>query len=386
MNVYLDNSSTTQPFDSVIEVMANAMKYSYGNPSALHRMGVDVENEIKACKKKITMTLGNQEGEIYFTSGGTEANNMAILGVVRRGIKRKNHVITSRTEHKSVLEACEALSKEGATISYLEPDRNGYIGVEQVLEAITEKTALITMMYVNNETGIIQPVEALAKALKKMKNPPLLHVDAVQAYGKVKIDLRKTPIDLLTASGHKIHGPKGIGFLWVKKNTPLEPLIFGGGQQNNIRPGTENTYGIVGLGKAVEETFENFDEKNQGMRQLRDRLREDLLLKLPQLKINTPIEFDTAPHILHVSFPKIRGEVLLHALEREGIFVSIGSACNSKVKKYSHVLEAMKLSVDQKEGAVRFSLSTQTNEAQITYATKVICEQYQSLYEIIKGR
>lgn len=386
MNVYLDNSSTTQPFDGVIEAMSDAMKYSYANPSSLHRMGVDVENEMKACRKKILNALGNGEGEIYFTSGGTESNNMAILGVVRRIMKRKNHVITSKTEHKSVLEACETLAKEGAEITYLEPDKNGYVSLDKVLEAITDKTALISLMLVNNETGIIQPIEQLAKALKKMKNPPIFHVDAVQGFGKLRIDLKKTGIDLLTGSGHKIHGPKGIGFLYVKKGVHLESIIHGGGQQGGIRPGTENTYGIIGLSKAIDETFEGFDTKNNRMTALRDKLREGILSELPEVKINTPIELETAPHILHVSFPEIRGEVLLHALEREGIYVSIGSACNSKVKKYSHVLEAMRLTADQKEGAVRFSLSTETTEDQINYAIQTICAQYRALHEIIKGR
>lgn len=386
MFVYLDNSSTTRPYQEVIEAMTEVMTYRFGNPSALHKLGMDAETEIKKCKKQILTTLNLSEGEILFTSGGTEANNLAILGYARRISKRKNHIITSKTEHKSVLEAFKKLESEGYQVTYLNVDANGSVQVSEILSAITEKTALISLMMVNNETGIIQPIEELSKALKKLEKPPVLHVDAVQAYGKIKIDLRKLGVDLLTASGHKIHGPKGIGFLYVKKGVQIEPLLFGGGQQMDLRPGTENTYAIAGLSKAVELTFARLDEQCAKMIALRSMLRNGIEKGVPAATFNTPTEKETAPHILHVSFPQIRGEVLLHALETDGVYVSIGSACNSKVKKYSHVLEAMKLSAEAKEGAVRFSLATDTTEEDIHYAVEIIEKCYTQLYEIIRGR
>lgn len=386
MFVYLDNSSTTRPYKEVIEAMTEAMTHRFGNPSALHKLGMDAETEIKRCKKQILGTLNQSEGEILFTSGGTEANNLAILGYARRIAKRKNHLITSKTEHKSVLEAFKALESEGYSVTYVDVDAYGRVNPLQVIEAVTEKTALISLMMVNNETGMIQPIEEICKALKKMEKPPVLHVDAVQAYGKVRIDLRKLGIDLLTASGHKIHGPKGIGFLYVKKGVQIEPLLYGGGQQSDLRPGTENTYAIAGLSKAIEITFNEFEAHNNHMAALRDVLRKGIETQIPEAILNTPKDMATAPHVLHVSFPKIRGEVLLHALETEGVYVSIGSACNSKVKKYSHVLEAMKLSTEAKEGAVRFSLGSDTTEDEIDYAVGVVVRCYQELFEIIRGR
>ncbi len=386
MIAYLDNSATTKPFEEVIEVISDSMRHRYGNPSSLHKMGVVAEQEIRACKRTLFKNLGNPEGEIIFTSGGTESNNLAILGAGRWLAKRKKQIITSATEHKSVLEAFKCLENEGYEVIYLPVDKNGAVSSEQVLNAVTDKTALISLMFVNNETGIIQPVEAVAKGLKKLKNPPIFHVDGVQAFGKLRIDAKRLGIDLLSGSGHKIHGPKGIGFLYVKKGVQLKPLIYGGGQQMDIRPGTENTYGIIGLEKATELIFEDFDLKMEKLEKRKERLRTGIVQAIPEAVVNTPIDVPTAPHILHVSFPEIRGEVLLHALETNGVYVSIGSACNSKIKKYSHVLEAMHKSSSLKEGAVRFSLSVETTDEEIEHAILQVVEQYQLLRAIIKGK
>lgn len=386
MIAYLDNSATTKPFEEVIELISDGMRHRYGNPSSLHKMGVVAEQEIKSCKKTILKNLGNPDGEVIFTSGGTESNNLAILGASRWLFKRKKQIITSQTEHKSVLEAYKCLENEGFEVIYLPVDEFGLVQIEQILSAITEKTALISLMCVNNETGVIQPIEGLAKALKKLKQPPLLHVDGVQAFGKIRVDVKKLGIDLFSGSGHKIHGPKGIGFLYVAKGVQLKPLIYGGGQQLDIRPGTENTYGIMGLEKATQLIFDDFESKMTAMDQLKNRLREGIAQAIPEAVFNTPKDTSTAPHILHVSFPDIRGEVLLHALETQGIYVSIGSACNSKVKKYSHVLEAMGKSTSLKEGAVRFSLSVETSSEEIEYAIETVSKEYQSLREIIKGK
>lgn len=386
MIAYLDNSSTTKPHQDVINAMVEAMSIQYGNPSALHKLGIAAEQEIKQTKKKILQQLNGGDGEVVFTSGGTEANNLAILGTARRTAKRLNHIITSKTEHKSVLEAFKALEKEGFDITWINVDRSGYVNPQDVISAITPQTALISLMLVNNETGVVQPVEVISKALKQLKTPPLLHVDAVQAFGKLRIDVKRLGIDLLTISGHKINGPKGIGALYIRKGVHLQPLIYGGGQQMDIRPGTENTYGIVGLGKAVDITFRDFQDSIDRMVGLRDHLRLGLQTALPEVVVNTPSGASTAPHILHVSFPDIRGEVLLHELESQGVFVSIGSSCNSKSKKYSHVLEAMKLSPVLKEGAVRFSLGMETTAEEVDYAIKTVVDAYTSLKAIIRGR
>lgn len=386
MIAYLDNSSTTKPHQDVINAMVEAMSIQYGNPSALHKLGIAAEQEIKQTKKKILQQLNGGDGEVVFTSGGTEANNLAILGTARRTAKRLNHIITSKTEHKSVLEAFKALEKEGFDITWINVDRTGYVNPQDVISAITPQTALISLMLVNNETGVAQPVEVISKALKQLKTPPLLHVDAVQAFGKLRIDVKRLGIDLLTISGHKINGPKGIGALYIRKGVHLQPLFYGGGQQMDIRPGTENTYGIVGLGKAVDITFRDFQDSIDRMARLRDHLRLGLQTALPEVVVNTPSGASTAPHILHVSFPDIRGEVLLHELESQGVFVSIGSSCNSKSKKYSHVLEAMKLSPVLKEGAVRFSLGMETTAEEVDYAIKTVVDAYTSLKAIIRGR
>lgn len=386
MIAYLDNSSTTKPHQDVINAMVEAMSIQYGNPSALHKLGIAAEQEIKQTKKKILQQLNGGDGEVVFTSGGTEANNLAILGTARRTAKRLNHIITSKTEHKSVLEAFKALEKEGFDITWINVDRTGYVNPQDVISAITPQTALISLMLVNNETGVVQPVEVISKALKQLKTPPLLHVDAVQAFGKLRIDVKRLGIDLLTISGHKINGPKGIGALYIRKGVHLQPLFYGGGQQMDIRPGTENTYGIVGLGKAVDITFRDFQDSIDRMARLRDHLRLGLQTALPEVVVNTPCGASTAPHILHVSFPDIRGEVLLHELESQGVFVSIGSSCNSKSKKYSHVLEAMKLSPVLKEGAVRFSLGMETTAEEVDYAIKTVVDAYTSLKAIIRGR
>lgn len=383
---YLDNSATTKPFEEVIEVMADSMRHRYGNPSALHKMGIAAEQEIKSCKKTILRVFNNPDGEIIFTSGGTESNNLAILGAARWLSKRKKQIITSKTEHKSVLEAFKQLESEGFEVLYAPVDRNGVVDLEQLISLVTDDTALISLMYVNNETGVVQPIEEISKQIKKMKKPPLFHVDCVQAFGKIPIDLKKTSIDLLSGSGHKIHGPKGIGFLFIRKGVQIKPLVYGGGQQMDLRPGTENTYGIIGLEKATALIFNDFENKVKQLEEKRNRLRDGIMEAIPEAVLNTPKECPTAPHILHISFPGIRGEVLLHALETKGIYVSIGSACNSKVKKYSHVLEAMKLSMSLKEGAVRFSLSVNTTEEEVEYAISEVASQYKALYAIIKGR
>lgn len=384
MHAYLDNSATTKPYDEVIDYMSEMMKFHYGNPSSMHRIGVDAELKIKQIKQSILKSLHVTDGEILFTSGGTEANNLAILGTAGIIQKRRPEVITIVTEHKSVLAPMKVLEERGHTVTYVSVDARGRVDVESVLAAITPRTGLISMMMVNNETGTIQPIEALCKALKKLKEPPVLHVDAVQAYGKMPIELKRLGIDLLTASGHKIHGPKGIGFLYVKKGVRLNPIIFGGGQQHDIRPGTENTYGIYGLSKAVDLQFSDLKGRMAYMNGLKARFMDRMAQAVPEAVCHSVLE--DAPHIVNMSFPGIRGEVLLHQLESQGVFVSTGSACNSKNKQYSHVLQAMGLTQPQMESAIRFSFSVMNTESEIDYAVEQVKGAYESLYAIIKGR
>lgn len=384
MHAYLDNSATTRPFDEVIEYMQEMMRFHYGNPSSMHRVGIDAEIRIKEIRKQIMKSLKAPEGEVVFTSGGTEANNLAIFGSTSLLKKRKPHIVCVSTEHKSVLAPIKELEASGHTVTYLEVDAFGKVDPKAVMDAVTEQTGLVSMMYINNETGALQPVELVGKALKKLKEPPVFHVDAVQAYGKITVDVNRACIDLLSASGHKIHGPKGIGFLFLKKGIRLKPQIFGGGQQNDLRPGTENTYAIYGLSKAIELNFEKLAENELYLRALKMKFMSMIKDQIPNCIVHS--ELNDAPHIVNVSFPGIRGEVLLHSLESVGVFVSTGSACNSKNKLYSHVLTAMGLSHALMESAIRFSFSIMNTEEEVEYAVTQVKTHYESLYQIIKGR
>lgn len=383
MEIYLDNSATTKPYSEVIEKVVYALSHDYANPSSLHRKGVEVEKNIKAIRNEIAKTLGAKDKEVYFTSGGTEANNTIIRGVVNLHKKRKNHIISTSIEHPSVLNTLKDLESDGCEVTYLDVDRDGKIDLEELKKAIKPTTCLVTIMHVNNEVGSIQPIQEIGKYLKSLKDKVYLHVDAVQSYSKISFRPSKYNIDFMSVSGHKFHGPKGIGFMYIKENNRIKPMLTGGGQEIGIRSGTENTPGIYGLGEAVKIINTDLDSKIEKISSLKNLLKEEISKNIEDIKINSPE--DGVCHILNISFKDIRGEVLLHCLEQKGMYVSTGSACSSK-KKGSHVLTQMKLTNEEIEGAIRFSLSDLNTEEEVLEAVKILKEEVESLRKIIRRR
>lgn len=383
MEIYLDNSATTKPYKEVIDKMVHALSIEYGNPSSLHRKGIEVEKNIKLIRQSIARSIGAKDKEIFFTSGGTESNNTIIRGVANLHKKRKNHIISTNIEHPSVIDTLKDLENEGFEVTYLRVDSFGKINIDEFKAAIKPTTALVTIMHVNNEVGSIQPIEAIGKYLKSLDEKIYLHVDAVQSFGKINFRPSRYNIDFMSVSGHKFHGPKGIGFMYVKENNRMKPIITGGGQENSVRSGTENVPGIYGLGEAVSILSKNLDKNIEKMTNLKNMLREGIVENIEDIKINSPE--DGVCHVLNISFRGIKGEVLLHFLEQKGIYVSTGSACSSK-KKGSHVLNAMNLTPDEIEGAIRFSLSDMNSEEDILETIKAVKESVNDLRMIIKRR
>lgn len=377
MEAYLDNSATTRCSDRACQLMVDLLTRDYGNPSSLHMKGIEAERFVETAKKKIAKTLRVLEKEIIFTSGGTESNNLAIIGAAMANRRAGNHIITTSIEHASVENPMEFLKEQGFDITYLSVDENGIISLEELEEAVTEQTILVSMMQVNNEIGAIEPVAEAAELIKKKNPDTLIHVDAIQSYGKMYIYPKKLGIDMLSVSGHKIHGPKGSGFLWVKEKTKLKPLILGGGQQKGMRSGTENVPAIAGLGEAAEEIYENLDEKRAHLYGLKQRFI-DGIEKLEGTHVNGKTGEDSAPHIVSVSFEGIRSEVLLHSLEDRGIYVSSGSACSSNnhagKQKGSKTLRNIHLKENLLDSTLRFSFSVHTTEEEIDYALEVLGE------------
>lgn len=377
MEAYLDNSATTRCSDRACQLMVDLLTKDYGNPSSLHMKGIEAERFVETAKKKIAKTLRVSEKEIIFTSGGTESNNLAIIGAAMANRRAGNHIITTSIEHASVENPMEFLKEQGFDITYLSVDENGIISLEELEEAVTEQTILVSMMQVNNEIGAIEPVAEAAELIKKKNPATLIHVDAIQSYGKMYIYPKKLGIDMLSVSGHKIHGPKGSGFLWVKEKTKLKPLILGGGQQKGMRSGTENVPAIAGLGEAAEEIYENLDEKRAHLYGLKQRFI-DGIEKLEGTHVNGKTGEDSAPHIVSVSFEEIRSEVLLHSLEDRGIYVSSGSACSSNnhagKQKGSRTLRNIHLKENLLDSTLRFSFSVHTTEEEIDYALEVLGE------------
>lgn len=377
MEAYLDNSATTRCSDRACQLMVDLLTKDYGNPSSLHMKGIEAERFVETAKKKIAKTLRVSEKEIIFTSGGTESNNLAIIGAAMANRRAGNHIITTSIEHASVENPMEFLKEQGFDITYLSVDENGIISLEELEEAVTEQTILVSMMQVNNEIGAIEPVAEAAELIKKKNPDTLIHVDAIQSYGKMYIYPKKLGIDMLYVSGHKIHGPKGSGFLWVKEKTKLKPLILGGGQQKGMRSGTENVPAIAGLGEAAEEIYENLDEKRAHLYGLKQRFI-DGIEKLEGTHVNGKTGEDSALHIVSVSFEGIRSEVLLHSLEDRGIYVSSGSACSSNnhagKQKGSKTLRNIHLKENLLDSTLRFSFSVHTTEEEIDYALEVLGE------------
>lgn len=351
--VYFDNSATTKPRSQVVHEVTECMEKYYANPSSAHRLGMEAEKKLKTARERLARLINAKPGEIVFTSGGSEANNMAVLGVIDKG----DHIITSRIEHPSVLKLFEKLEKEGFEVTYLDVDGSGAINLEKLGDAIKDNTRLVSIMYVNNEIGTIQPVFRIVQLVREKNRKTKVHVDAVQALGKLPVDVKKLDVDLMSFSAHKIHGPKGVGALYIKNNFNLKPLLIGGGQESDLRSGTENLPGISGFGVAAELAGENMEAKLAHVKALK-RYFIQRLQEVDGILINSPSDEAHIDAILNVSFEGVKGEVLLRALEDYEIYVSTGSACSAKKAVHrNYVLPAIGLKERHIESAIRFSFS-----------------------------
>ena len=373
MEAYLDNAATTRVLDSVREKMVKVMEEDYGNPSSRHRKGIGAERQVKEAREVIAKTLRVQEKEIIFTSGGTESNNMALIGAALANHRAGNHIISTRIEHASVYQPLSFLENQGFRVTYLDVDREGHIFLEQLSEAIGPDTILVSVMYVNNEIGAVEPVGEIGRLIKEKNPAAVFHVDGIQAYGKYEIRPKKQQIDLLSVSGHKIHGPKGTGFLYKNEKVKVKPIIYGGGQQKGMRSGTENVPGIAGLGQAAREMEEGFSERVGRLRELKDYLI-DRMCGLEGVAVNSDKGEESAPHIVSASFQGVRGEVLLHALEDRGIYVSSGSACSSNHPAISGTLKAVGIQKEFLDSTLRFSLGMFNTREQLDYAVRTLGE------------
>lgn len=366
VEIYMDNSATTKPYDEVIEVMVDMMKNYYGNPSSAHMFGVRGERKINEAREKIARTLSCNKDEIVFTSGGSESNNFLVRGFAKPGV----HMITSRIEHPSILNTFKELEERGVKVTYLNTDNKGRINLEELSNSINKDTALVSIMHVNNEIGIIQDIDTIGKIIKEKSSRAKFHVDAVQSYGKLKIDVKKSSIDLLSISGHKIHGPKGIGAAYIKRGLNPQPLIYGGGQERKLRSGTENLPAIAALGAASEKIFKNIEENFNKVKGIKEYFI-DKLREVENVKINSEGE-EFSPYILSISFKGVRGEVLLHALEDNGIYVSTGSACSARRHEKSYSLGCIGLDDDEIEGTIRFSFGEYNSKKEVDYVIEAL--------------
>lgn len=366
MEAYLDNSATTKVYPKVREKMVDAMEVEYGNPSSRHKKGMEGEKLVREARETIARVLKVQEKEIIFTSGGTESNNMAIIGAAMANRRAGMHIITSTVEHASVGEPMRYLEEQGFRVTWLPVDEYGVISLDALREAICDDTILISLMYVNNEVGALQPVAEAAAVIKERKPDILFHVDAIQAFGKYEIHPKRIGIDMLSVSGHKIHGPKGSGFLYVRDKVKIKPLILGGGQQKGMRSGTENVPGYAGLGEAVKEVYAGLGASVARMTELKDYFIDELQ-KTEGVRVNSRRGALGAPHIVSVSFSGVRSEVLLHALEDKGIYISSGSACSSNHPGLSGTLQAMGIARDLLDSTVRFSFCESTTKEELDY-------------------
>jgi len=354
LEIYFDNAATTKPYDEVIEVMADGMREYYANPSSLHKLGMKAEKKINESREFIAGTINALKDEIYFTSGASEGNNLIIKGIPKSG----HHVITTKFEHHSVLKAFEEIEKNGVRVTYLDVDENGMISLDELSNAICKDTVLVSIMFVNNEMGAIQDIASIGRLIKEKSSRAKFHVDAVQAYGKFPIDVKNMNIDILTTTGHKFHGPKGAGFLYLKKGISPKSLIHGGSQEGGLRAGTQNVPGIMALTKAAEISNKHRSENYTKVMELK-KYMIDGLKEIDDIRINSIDDINHSPYILNVSFIGVRAEVLLHMLEDADIYVSTGSACTSKtsIASGSYVIKALGLCDKDAESAIRFSFS-----------------------------
>lgn len=386
MEVYLDNAATTKVLPQVRDCMVQVLEQDYGNPSSKHTKGMEAEQYIRTAKEEIARQLKCQPGEIVFTSGGTESNNMALIGAAMANQRAGKHIVTTRMEHASVHEPLIFLEEQGFSVTYLSVDEGGHVSPEALREAVTPETILVSIMYVNNEIGAVQDIETLARVVHESNPSVLFHVDAIQAFGKYRIVPKRQQIDLLSVSGHKLHGPKGTGFLYVRDKVKLRPLLFGGGQQKGVRSGTENVPGIAGLGEAIRLMGDSHQDKIESLYHCKEVLIEGLKgmegVTVHGMK-NLSLR-ETAPHIVSAGFAGIRSEVLLHALADKGVYVSSGSACSSHHPELSGTLKAIGVPEELLDSTLRFSFSVTTTEEEIVYALRQLQELLPMLRRFVR--
>lgn len=373
MEAYFDNSATTKVFDCVKDIVVKTMTEDYGNAASRHIKGVEAERYIREARSIIAKSLKVEEKEIVFTSGGSESNNMALIGAAMANQRGGKHIITTNVEHSSVYNTLGFLQDQGFDITYLPVDSNGHISISQLRESLRPETILVSVMYVNNEVGSVEPIEDIGKVIKEEQPQALFHVDAIQAYGKYQIYPKRLGIDLLSVSGHKLHGPKGVGFLYINEKAKVKPLIYGGGQQRGMRSGTENVPGVAGLGAAVKEIYKNHQEKVDHLYELKDHLMTRIK-EVEGCQVNSQPGRESAPQIVSVSFEGVRSEVLLHALEDRGIYVSSGSACSSNHPGISGTLKGIGVPQELLDATLRFSFGMFNNKEEIDYAIEVLKE------------
>ncbi len=373
MEAYFDNSATTRVLDSVMDIVTKTMTVDYANPAAKHIKGMEAENYIRDARSIIAKTLKVADKEILFTSGGSESNNMALIGTAMANKRTGMHIISTNVEHASIYNTLGFLQEQGFEITYLPVDHNGHIDLEQLREAVRPDTILVSVMYVNNEVGSVEPVAEISKVIKAKNPSTIFHVDAIQAYGKYEIRPKKEGIDLLSVSGHKIHGPKGVGFLYIDEKVKIKPLIYGGGQQKGMRSGTENVPGVAGLGVAAAEMYKNHQEKMDYLYELKDYMMKRVT-EIDGVVINSQPGRESAPQIVSVSFEGVRSEVLLHALEDRGIYVSSGSACSSNHPGVSGTLKGIGVKQELLDSTLRFSFGMFNKKEEIDYAIEVLKE------------
>lgn len=384
--IYLDNSATTRCFNEVRNLMNDVMDVDYGNPSSMHNIGVAAEKYVKDAKEAFVKILKCKDKEILFTSGGTESDNMAIIGCVNANKRVGKHLITTRFEHPAVLDTMKYMESLGYEVTYLDVNNSGIVEEETLKKALRKDTVLVSIMHVNNEIGSVMPIEKFGKIIKDNNPQTIFHVDSVQGFGKFRINPKKAGIDLMSVSGHKIHGPKGIGILYIGEKVKINPIIFGGGQQRGLRSGTENVPAIAGIGKASELIYKDFDEKIEKLYGLKKYFIEEIT-RIENVLVNglttssssdNPYDIEniklTAPHIVSASIKGVRAEVLLHALEDKGIYVSAGSACASNKPAISETLKAISLPVELLDSTVRFSFSMETEKEDLEYTVEVLKE------------
>lgn len=373
MEAYLDNSATTRCYEEVKDIVVKTMMEDFGNPSAMHQKGVEAERYLKETQEILGKILKVKPQEILFTSGGTESNNLALIGGAMANKRAGNHVITTAIEHEAVGAPVQHLKELGFEVSILPVDEQGVVSLEKLEETLREDTIVVSVMYVNNEIGSVQPIEAIGKLVHEKAPRALFHVDAIQAFGKYRIYPKKAGIDALSVSAHKFHGPKGVGFLYINEKVKILPQILGGGQQNGMRSGTDNVPGIAGMGVAAKKMYDHLEENVAHMYQLKERLVQGLK-SLDAVVINGMPLREGAPQIVSASFLGVRSEVLLHTLEDRHIYVSAGSACSTHRKHASSTLTAIGLKKEQKETTIRFSFCEETTEEEIDYCLEVLRE------------